>query len=152
MINKLSFGFSLLAAVYFYHSHSEKNFIPTSSYLSLTEIQQQTALQKSIARGKEIYSEFCIQCHMANGKGNASTFPPLDGSDWLKKKRTESIHAIKYGQKGEIVVNGKKYNAMMPPMGLSDEEVADVMNYVSNSWTNSNKKMVTVKEVSLVKP
>ena len=151
MINKLSFGSSLLAAVYFYHSHSEKNFSSTSSYLSLTEIQQQTALQKSIARGKEIYSEFCIQCHMANGKGNASTFPPLDGSDWLKKKRTESMHAVKYGQKGEIVVNGKKYNAIMPPMGLSDQEVADVMNYVMHSWGNKQTKMVTVSEVQAVK-
>lgn len=141
----------MMASAYFY-SNTELDFASKTDYLSLKEVQQQTPLQKSIARGKEIYSEFCIQCHMANGKGNASTFPPLDGSDWLKKKRTESIHAIKYGQKGEIVVNGKKYNAMMPPMGLSDEEVADVMNYVSNSWTNSNKKMVTVKEVSLIKP
>ena len=75
----------------------------------------------------------------------------MDGSDWLKNKRAESIHAVKYGQKGEIIVNQKKFNSIMPPMGLSDEEVADVMNYVMNSWSNKNQKMVTVKEVALIK-
>jgi hypothetical protein len=35
--------------------------------------------------------------------------PPLDGSDWLSKKRSESIAAVKYGQRGEITVNGIKY-------------------------------------------
>jgi mono/diheme cytochrome c family protein len=40
---------------------------------------------------------------------------------------------------------------MMPAMGLSDEEVADVMNYVMNSWSNKQTKMVTVSEVALIK-
>lgn len=112
---------------------------------------QQTDLQKSMANGKEVYADFCMQCHQATGKGSGSSFPPLDGSDWLKNKRTESIRAVKYGQKGAIVVNGKKFNSMMPAMGLSDDEVADVMNYVMNSWSNKQTKMVTVSEVALVK-
>jgi mono/diheme cytochrome c family protein len=33
----------------------------------------------------------------------------------------------------------EKFNSMMPAMGLSDEEVADVMNYVMNSWSNKLK-------------
>ena len=40
---------------------------------------------------------------------------------------------------------------MMPPLGLTNEEVADVMNYIMNSWSNKNKKMVTVGEVTAVK-
>jgi len=47
-----------------------------------------------------------VQCHLPNGKGTEGIFPPLDGADWLVQKRTESIHAVKYGQKGEIMVNG----------------------------------------------
>jgi mono/diheme cytochrome c family protein len=39
----------------------------------------------------------------------------------------------------------------MPAMGLSDEEVADVLNYVMNSWSNKQTKMVTAPEVALVK-
>jgi mono/diheme cytochrome c family protein len=75
-------------------------------------------------------------------------FPPLNPSDWLTKKRTESIHAVKYGLKGEIVVNGQPYNSIMLPLGLDDEEVADVMNYTIQTWNKG--EMVTVKEVTAV--
>lgn len=151
MITKLSFGFTLLASAFFYFSNNNSDFSSKTNYITRIE-QQQTPLQKSIARGKEVYTDFCIQCHLANGKGNGTTFPPLDGSNWLKSKITESIHAVKYGQKGEIVVNQKKFNSIMPPMELSDEEVADVMNYVLNSWSNKSTKMITTKEVALVNP
>jgi mono/diheme cytochrome c family protein len=151
MITKINMGLSLLFVTALYFSNTTTFMDSKKEYLSIKE-QQQTPLQKSIAQGKEIYTDFCIQCHMANGKGNGSTFPPLDGSDWLKKKITESIHAVKYGQKGEITVNQKKFNSIMPPMGLSDEEVANVMNYIQNSWTNKSQKMITAKQVSAVKP
>jgi mono/diheme cytochrome c family protein len=97
--------------------------------------------------GKEIYADFCIQCHGANGKGDGVKIPPLAGSDWLTKKRKESLHAVKFGQNGEIVVNKKKFNNTMPTMGLSNQEVADVMNYVMTSWGNKQVKKVTEKEV-----
>lgn len=149
MITKINIGVSLLLLTALYLSNPA---ILTNSEEEYFSITQQNPLQKSISRGKEVYTDFCIQCHLATGKGNGTTFPPLDGSDWLKKKRTQSIHAVKYGQKGEITVNAKKYNGIMPPAGLTDEEIADVMNYVMNSWSNKSKKMVTVKEVALLKP
>ena len=114
MISKLSIGLTVLTSLFLYYLNITSDFSSPSNNLSSNEVQQPTPLQKSIANGKELYNELCIQCHMANGKGNGTTFPPLDGSDWLKKKRTESIHSVKYGQKGEIVVNGKKFNNMMP--------------------------------------
>lgn len=112
--------------------------------------QSNDELTKSIQRGKEVYMDFCVQCHLGNGKGS-ETVPPLAGSDWLVNKRKESIHAVKFGQSGAIKVNGKSYNAMMPPMGLTDDEVADVMNYIMNSWGNKQARMVTVPEVQAVK-
>lgn len=109
-----------------------------------------TASKNSQLLGKEVYDDFCIQCHGANGKGDGKNFPPLAGSDWLTKKRKESIHAVKFGQSGAIVVNGKKFNNVMPPMGLSNQEVADVMNYIMNSWGNKQSKIVTEKEVEMI--
>lgn len=109
-------------------------------------------LAKSIERGKEIYSNFCTTCHMHNGKGVKNTFPPLANSDYLKNKREESIKAIKFGLSGEIKVNGEIYNTPMTRLGLSDKEVADVMNYITNSWGNQNNRLVTEKEVSKIKP
>ncbi|NRA92674.1 MAG: cytochrome c [Psychroserpens sp.] len=103
-------------------------------------------------RGKKLYASFCITCHSTNGKGVPNAFPPLAQSDYLMNKRSESIKAIKYGQSGEIVVNGKTYNMPMTPMGLSDDEIADVMNYITNTWGNENLKPITPEEVSKITP
>ncbi|HEY8511951.1 MAG TPA: c-type cytochrome [Cyclobacteriaceae bacterium] len=111
---------------------------------------QDDELAKSMARGKVIYEEKCITCHMENGQGIPSVFPPLAGSDYLLQKREAAIHAVKFGQEGEIVVNGTTYNNFMTPPGLTDAEVADVMNYILNSWGNSGP-IVTVDEVAAVK-
>ncbi|NMH88616.1 c-type cytochrome [Flavivirga algicola] len=112
---------------------------------------QTDPLKESIKRGHEIYTDFCVSCHLPTGKGVEKVYPPLANSDYLKKNREASIRGIKYGQKGEIVVNGKTYNGFMAPMGLSDDEVADVMNYITNSWGNKNNKIVTEEEVSKIK-
>lgn len=108
-------------------------------------------LTESMKQGKMVYDDFCITCHMGNGEGLLGTFPPLAKSDFLMKNRAKSIHAIKYGLQGEITVNGTKYNGVMANLGLTDEEVADVMNYITNSWGNKNDKLVTEKEVSEIK-
>jgi mono/diheme cytochrome c family protein len=116
-----------------------------------TGTSQNTNLKLSIARGEEIYSDFCISCHLPNGAGVVNVNPPLANSDYLLKNREASIRGVKFGQKGEIIVNGKKYNNTMDALGLSDNEVADVMNYINNSWGNKNAKMVTETEVSKIK-
>ena len=118
---------------------------------STSYITQQTPLEESIARGEILYLDFCMSCHLDNGKGEKGTYPPLAKSDFLMKNRKESIRIIKYGNKGELIVNGETYNGFMAAPGLSDDEVADVMNYISNSWGNENKKMITEAEVSEIK-
>ncbi|RNC84841.1 MAG: cytochrome c [Winogradskyella sp.] len=107
-----------------------------------------TELTNSIDRGRLVYDDFCVSCHMTNGKGVPNVFPPLADSDYLKSKREESIKAIKYGLKDEITVNGVTYNGVMTPLGLEDDEVADVMNYINYSWGNDYGEKVTQEEVS----
>lgn len=116
------------------------------------DIYHQTdPLKDSIERGSEIYADFCVTCHLPDGKGVEGTFPPLANSDYLKNNREASIRGIKYGQEGEIIVNGKTYNGYMASLGLDDKEIADVMNYITNSWGNKNDKIVTEEEVSKIK-
>ncbi|TCK66691.1 cytochrome c [Winogradskyella wandonensis] len=122
----------------------------TSKNVSYGKSNDKSSLEKSIERGKLVYNDLCITCHMANGEGVAKVFPPLANSDYLKENQTESIRGVKYGQKGEMVVNGVTYNGVMAPMGLEDDEVADVMNYINNSWGNNFGKEVTVEEVTKV--
>lgn len=123
------------------------------SYISLVTclvlfLFQDQDLKESMQRGSEIYADFCVTCHLEKGEGVENTFPPLAKSDYLMKNRKKSIIGVKYGQRGEIVVNGITYNNTMMPMGLSDEEVADVMNYILNSWGNKSDKMVKPEEVA----
>lgn len=127
-------------------NNSKAETTTDKSYAAATTVDP---LSASVKRGKEIYNELCVTCHLANGKGVAGAFPPLNPSDWLTKKRTESIHAVKYGLKGPIEVNGKPYNNVMLPLGLDDTEVADVMNYTIQTWNTG--KIVTVEEVKAVK-
>ncbi|KQC34024.1 c550-like class I cytochrome C [Nonlabens sp. YIK11] len=120
----------------------------TTAATTVTKAEPLDPLEESVKRGREIYSELCVTCHLPNGKGVPGAFPPLNPSDWLTKKRTESIHAVKYGLKGEIVVNGDPYNSVMLPLGLDDQEVADVMNYTIQTWNKGD--MVTMEEVAAV--
>ena len=118
---------------------------------TFTGFSQTNPLTSSMNRGKAIYIDFCMTCHLPNGEGVANVYPPLAKSDYLIKNREASIRGIKYGQQGEMIVNGKQYNSVMAALGLSDDEVADVMNYISNSWGNKNDKMITESEVSKIK-
>ena len=60
------------------------NFSSKENHSAFTKVnQEKSPLEKSIESGKEIYADFCIQCHMADGKGDTKNFPPLDGSNWL---------------------------------------------------------------------
>ncbi len=125
----------------------------TFLYSSMVFSQDQEpneVLLESMESGAMIYEDFCVNCHMADGKGVENLNPPLASSDFLMNNRGLSIKTIKFGQKGEIVVNGKKYNNTMTPLGLADDEIADVMNFISNAWGNLNNKIITVEEVSKI--
>ena len=148
----MGLGLFLLGCFPYKNLVLQSSVIAENKYTLVSKINSdKIAVQNLQQAGKEIYDGFCIQCHGANGKGDGKNFPPLDGSDWLTKKRTQSIHAVKFGQSGAIVVNKKTFNTLMPPMGLSNEEVADVMNYIMNSWGNKQSKKVTTEEVENIK-
>lgn len=116
----------------------------------LVYTKQDPALEESMQRGSETYGDFCVTCHLPAGEGVAGAFPPLANSDYLKANREASIRGVKFGQQGELIVNGETYNGIMAPMGLEDEEIADVMNYIMNSFGNSTDKMVTLEEVAAI--
>lgn len=124
---------------------------PKKSENNYVQRQERKELKESIARGSEIYNDFCVTCHMAKGDGIPGSIPPLNKSDFLLNKREPSIKAIKYGMSGEVIVNNLAYNSVMAAMGLEDDEIADVMNYILNSWSNKDGKMVTTSEVSKIK-
>ncbi|WP_081720517.1 cytochrome c [Sediminibacterium sp. C3] len=118
-----------------------------SGLLSLAFVQPFN-LKKSIEAGKKVYETSCMNCHMQDGKGLEGVFPPVAQSDFLKKSSNEIIDVLIKGQSGEIKVNGVTYNGAMPSVEyLSDQEMADVLNYIQNSWGNKNAKPVLPEQV-----
>ncbi len=101
---------------------------------------QDDSLAQSIKRGKEVYANNCMSCHMENGVGIDALYPPLAKADYLMKEPKKAIGIILNGQNEEIVVNGKKYSTAMPAQDyLTDKQIADVINYACNSWGNKTK-------------
>lgn len=103
-----------------------------------------------IKYGKNIYSQSCMACHQAGGEGIANVFPPLAGSDYLNADKNRAIETVLFGKQGEITVNGKKYNNVMPAQILTDEEVANVLTYVY-SFKGNNGAVVTPSEAKTIR-
>lgn len=110
---------------------------------------QDKKLAEAKARGKQLYEELCVTCHLADGKGTPGAIPPLAKSSYLKNLN-KTIHAVKFGLTDPIEVNGVQYSTPMPSPNISDEEVADVITYITNSWGNKGK-LITAKDVEKVK-
>jgi len=123
------------------------------SFCFFAALFPQKSREDSIADGAEIYNDFCVQCHLSTGAGVAGVFPPLNKSDYLYEDINRSIAGLKYGLKGPIEVNGTPYNGVMANQGLDAQEIADVMNYILNSWDNKSEQTITSERVEkIVKP
>ena len=109
-------------------------------------------LSASAKRGAEIYkSATCIACHQAHGEGLEKTFPPLNKSEWLSRNHEDAIRVVLKGLTGPIKVRGKQYNGGMPAQeNLTDQQIADVLNYTRNSWDNQLGD-ITVEEVARIR-
>ena len=108
------------------------------------------SFEEKMQFGKDKYMATCVACHQADGKGIENAFPPLANADYLNADVNRAIDIVLHGKTGEITVNGKKYNSVMTAQALSDEEVANVLTYVYNSWGN-NKTDVTPEMVAAVR-
>ena len=100
-------------------------------------------------KGKRVYNQTCFACHQATGLGLPGVFPPLAKSDYLMSDKERAIRGVIKGQSGEMTVNGQKYNGVMPPVMINDEQIAQVLTYIRNSWGNEGD-IVTVDEVKRV--
>lgn len=113
------------------------------------EVTEKTFAQRFEA-GAAAYQANCAACHQLKGEGIANAFPPLAKSDFLMKDKKRAIGVVVNGLTGNVNVNGNIYNGVMPALGLSDEDVANVLTFVRNSWGNKSD-LVTVKEVKAVR-
>jgi cytochrome c oxidase subunit 2 len=89
-------------------------------------------VDESKQRGEKVYTANCVACHQATGKGVPGAFPALDGSAIVNGPKAEQIN---------IVLNGK---GGMPPWKsvLSDTDIAAVITYTRNNWSNKAQENI----------
>jgi nitrite reductase (NO-forming) len=103
--------------------------------------------EQQIAAGGVLFKGTCSVCHQENGVGIPNVFPPLAGSDYLKADPQRAIGIVLNGLSGPVTVNGAQFNSVMPPMSqLNDDEIANILTYVNNSWGNSGPT-ISAKQV-----
>ena len=108
-------------------------------------------LDQQIKAGEALYNGTCSVCHQSNGAGLPNVFPPLAKSDYLNADKTRAINIVLNGLSGPVTVNGAKFDSVMPPMSqLNDDEVANIVTYVLNSWGNKGGT-VTAADVAKVR-
>jgi mono/diheme cytochrome c family protein/glucose/arabinose dehydrogenase len=136
-----------------------RHLLPTSGQITKELPAPQAAYLKKIASsgpavvspGQAIYEALCLNCHQAAGQGLAGVYPPLAKSEWVAGDVQTLIKITMHGLAGPTKVQGKDYGLVpMPPMGLDDQQLADVLTYVRSAFGNS-APAVTPAEVKAVR-
>lgn len=137
-------------------------FAPVLASLKFDGKPEHLAFVKKIANaapvkdhpGKVVYDALCLNCHQPTGLGLPGIYPMLAESDWVKGDASTLIQILTHGLNGPLKVSGQDFKQLapipMPPMGLSDEQVADVLTYVRANFGNKAPP-VKVDEVKAVR-
>lgn len=105
-----------------------------------------------IKAGRKIYIEKCLVCHMADGAGIPNAFPPVRYSDYLQADPVRGAEQVLNGSDEKMIVNGKVYDAPMPPQVNTKEEARAVINYVLYEMNGYKKsELLTTDDIDHVK-
>lgn len=106
----------------------------------------QKASKELIEKGKLVFEQNCLVCHQVDGSGVPHLNPPLIKTSFVLGEKKKLIGIVLKGL-NDVEIDGESYSNPMPAMDfLSDEDVANVLTYVRNSFTNK-ASAVTVAEV-----
>jgi mono/diheme cytochrome c family protein len=112
----------------------------------------QIGLKSSIARGKVVYTNICLACHMSDGNGVPTMNPPLIKTSYVLGDKSALIKIVLNGFSEDVEINGQKFsNNMAQHNDLTDLQIADVLTYVRKSFGN-NASAIKPSEVKQVRP
>ena len=149
MVNKNS-GFRILSNESFGRNLESLLIVFTLFLLCCTPPgkDNSTKFTQYYLQGEQLYIKHCSNCHQPNGTGLGRVYPPLYQSDFMDKNFEKVICSIKYGIKGEMIVNGNDFNQEMPGVpSLTDLEIAEIATYIYNTWEHK-RGLVDVKATS----
>lgn len=105
----------------------------------------------SLVKGKLLYNKHCLACHQSDGGGVMGLNPPLIKTDYVLGDQKRLINIVLKGLNKDIEIDGETYANPMPALGhLSDQEVADVLSFVRNSFGNK-ASVITPAQVKTVR-
>ncbi|RZK19871.1 MAG: cytochrome c [Hymenobacter sp.] len=105
----------------------------------------------SLTRGAVVYKNVCITCHQADGGGLPPINPPLIKTTYVLGDKAKLAHIVLAGLAEPIEIDGEDYKQHMPAQDyLTDQQIADVLTYVRNSFGNK-ASAVQVAEVKAVR-
>jgi mono/diheme cytochrome c family protein len=121
-------------------------------FIGLLSFSAQKATAQNMANGKKIYETRCLVCHQADGGGVPNMNAPLDGANnVVGNDIARLVKIIRNGYNERVALDGYYYsNAMTANPDLKDADIADVLSYIRNSWTNKASK-ITLAQVQIVK-
>jgi mono/diheme cytochrome c family protein len=94
-------------------------------------------LKAKMESGKKVFQLYCQTCHMEDGGGVPGMNAPLTGSKYIAGDKVKLISIVLHGSAAFANDAERKYQNKMPALAsLSDEEIADVLTYIRNSFTN----------------
>lgn len=110
----------------------------------------QTPLQASMARGAKVYLSTCGTCHQKDGGGVPHLNPPLQKTPWVSGDPNRLINIVLKGMNQPIEIDEEEYVNPMPAMAhLTDQQIADVLTYVRNSFGNKATAIVPARVKAL---
>ena len=122
-----------------------------SKSTTATKTTSTNTLKSSIARGKIVYGTYCLACHQADGSGVPNMNPPIINTSWVLGSKTILIQQILKGSANKVEIDGEKFHNTMPAQPqLTDQQIADVLAFVRNSFGNK-ASIVTPAEVKTVR-
>ena len=115
------------------------------------KVASKNTLQTSIIRGKAVYGTYCLTCHQDDGSGVPNMNPPIVKTSWVLGSKTVLIKQILKGSANTVEIDGEKFHNTMPAQAqLTDQQIADVLTFVRNSFGNK-ASIVTPAEVKAVR-
>jgi mono/diheme cytochrome c family protein len=142
------FGIALIALLAWKTPQPETGRAAAPAISPEATIQQTpgTGLSASIARGKTLYEQQCLSCHMVDGSGVPTMNPPLIKTSFVLGPKATLIKVVIAGMTGVDVDDNTYHNNMPAHPELTDQQVADVLTYIRHNFGNKATQ-VTVADV-----
>jgi mono/diheme cytochrome c family protein len=114
-------------------------------------VHHRYSLTLSIANGKKVYMQTCVSCHQVDGGGVQNMNPPLIKTDYVLGDKIRLVKIVLNGFNENADINGQTYSNNMPSHDfLTDRQIADVLTYVRNSFTNK-APAITMTQVKVIR-